>query len=149
MIQNVLTSVVHQLKQTMSNLLYAPEPLLTDEEHVRFYQDAEVILDEKTGGTEFYRLVSTQGGLLVTRAGNEVTRICKPGEFFGLPGSPHANASVSSIGQSVVEQYSTDDLDIIIRDYPEVARQIMRTMIERLSDKEAERNDHAGRAETR
>ena len=87
MIQNVLTSVVHQLTQTMFNLLETPEPLLTDEEHVCFYQDGEVILEEKTGGTEFYRLVTTQGGLRVTRAGKEVTRICKPGEFFGLPGS--------------------------------------------------------------
>ncbi len=137
MIQNVLASVVHQLTQTMSNLLDASEPVLADEEHFRFYQDGEVILDEKTGGTEFYRLVSTQGGLLVTRAGKEVTRICKPGEFFGLPGSS-AGARISSIGQSVVEQYSTDDLDIIIRDYPEAARQIMHTLIERLSDKETE-----------
>ena len=137
MIQNVLASVVHQLTQTMLNLLDAPEPLLTDEEHVRFYQDGEVILDEKAGRTEFYRLVSTQGGLLVTRAGKEVTRICKPGEFFGLPGSS-AGARISSIGQSVIEQYSTDDLDIIIRDYPEAARQIMHTLIERLSDKEPE-----------
>ena len=138
MIQNVLTSVVHQLTQTMFNVMEAPEPLLTDEENVRFYQDGEVILEENTGGTEFYRLVSTQGGLRVTRAGKEVTRICKPGEFFGLPGSG-AGARISSIGQSVVEQFSTGDLDIIIRDYPEVARQIMRTLIERLSDKEAER----------
>ena len=138
MIQNVLTSVVHQLKQTMLNLLDAPEPLLADEENVRFYQDGEVILEENTGGTEFYRLVSTQGGLRITGAGKEVTRICKPGEFFGLPGSL-TGARISSIGQSVVEQFSTGDLDIIIRDYPEAAGQIMRTLIERLSDKEAER----------
>jgi hypothetical protein len=74
----------------------------------------------------------------VTEAGKEVTRICKPGEFFGLPGS-RTGARINSIGQSVVEQFSTDDLDIIIRDYPEAAGQIMRTLIERLSDKEAER----------
>ncbi len=138
MTQNVLTSVVQQLTQTMSNLLDAPEPLPADEEFVRFYGDGEVILEENTGGTDFYRLVSTQGGLLVTSAGREVARIRKPGEFFGLPGS-RAGARISSIGQSVVEQYSTDDLDIIIRDYPETARQIMRTLIDRLSDKEAER----------
>ena len=95
-------------------------------------------MEEKTGGTDFYRLVSTQGGLRVTSDGKEVARIYKSGEFFGLPGS-HAGARISSIGQSVVEKYSTDDLDIIIRDYPETARQIMRTLIERLSDKEAER----------
>jgi hypothetical protein len=139
MIQNVLRSVVQQLTQTVFNLLEAPEPLIADEEHVCFYQDGEVILEEKTGGTEFYRLVTTQGGLRVTRAGQEVTLICKSGEFFGLPGS-HAGARINSIGQSVVEKYSTADLDIIIRDYPEAARQIMHTLIERLSDMEAERD---------
>ena len=46
MIQNVLISVVHQLTQTMLNLLDAPEPLPADEEHVCFYQDGEVILEE-------------------------------------------------------------------------------------------------------
>jgi CRP-like cAMP-binding protein len=138
MIQNVLASVVHQLTQTMLNVMDDPEPLLADEENVRFYQDGEVISEEKAGWTEFYRLVSTQGGLQVTESGKEVTRICKPGEFFGLPGSS-TGARISSIGQSVVEQFSTDDLDIIIRDYPEAAGQIMRTLIERLSDKEAER----------
>ena len=127
-----------QLTQTMSNLLDPPEPLLADEERVRFYEDGEVILEEMTGGTEFYRLVSTQGGLRVTMRGREVTRICKPGEFFGLPGS-RPRARITSIGQSVVEKYSTDDLDIIIRDYPETARQIMRTLIERLSDRETEK----------
>ena len=134
----MLVSVLHQLTQTTFNLLDSPEPFLVDKERIRFYEDGEVILEEMSGGTEFYRLVSTQGGLRVTRDGREVTRINKPGEFFGLPIS-HAHACVSSIGQSVVEKYGTDDLDIIIRDYPESARQIMRTLIERISDREIER----------
>ncbi len=138
MIQGVLTSIVQQLTQTTSNLLDAPERLLLDEQSVRFYQDGEVILEEKAGGTEFYRLVSTQGGLRVTRGGKEVTRTYKPGEFLGLPDS-HARARISSIGQSVLEKYSIDDLDIIIRDYPEAASRIMRALIERLSEKEAPR----------
>ncbi|MGA2402364.1 MAG: cyclic nucleotide-binding domain-containing protein [Syntrophobacteraceae bacterium] len=138
MIQKVLTSVLNQLTQTTSNLLGSPEQLLVDEERVRFYEDGEVILEEMSGGTEFYRLVSTQGGLRVTAGGREITRIFKPGEFFGLTGA-HAHACIISIGQSVVEKYGTDDLDIIIRDYPEAARQIMCTLIERISDREIER----------
>ena len=66
MIQKVLTSVLNQLTQTASNLLGPPDQLLADEERVRFYEDGEVILEEMTGGTELYRLVSTQGGLRVT-----------------------------------------------------------------------------------
>ena len=138
MIQKVLTSVLNQLTQTASNLLGPPDQLLADEERVRFYEDGEVILEEMTGGTELYRLVSTQGGASGDHGGQEVTRICKPGEFFGLPDS-HAHARITSIGQSVVEKYGTDDLDIVIRDYPEVARQIMRTLIERISDREIEK----------
>ncbi len=139
MIQNVLVSILHQLTDTTLNLLdlpqVAPKDDEKDDERIRFYKDGEVILEEINAGAEFCRLISTQGGLQVTMGGREVTRINKPGEFFGRPIS-HSHACVTSIGQSVVEKFGADDLDILIRDYPESARQIMHTLIERLAAKE-------------
>lgn len=135
MIQNVLVSTAHQLTDTTLNLLDLPQPVPEDNERIRFYEDGEVILEEMKGGTELYRLISTQGGLQVTMGGREVTRINNPGEFFGRPVS-RSHACVTSIGQSVVEKFGAGDLDILIRDYPESARQIMHTLIERLAAKE-------------
>jgi CRP-like cAMP-binding protein len=133
MVQNLLISILHQLTQTTFYLLDPPEPFQADEERICFFKDNEVILDGARAGTGFYRLVSTEGGLKVTEGGKEAARIFKSGEFFGFPTS-HADACIRSIGESVVEKYGTDDLDIIIRDYPEMARQIMSTLIERVSD---------------
>ena len=133
MVQNVLVSIVHQLTQTISYLLDPPEPFQADEDRICFFKDNQVIYDAAAAGTEFYRLISTEGGLRVTEGGKEIAKIFNSGEFFGFPGS-HADTCVSSIGESAVEKYGLDDLDIIIRDYPEKARQIMSTLIERVSD---------------
>jgi hypothetical protein len=132
MTRNVLVSILHQLTQTSLNV-NSSRFLLMDRERIRFYKDGEVILEEEkeNTGTEICRLISTQGGLQVTTGGQPVTLINKPGEFFGPPISL-ANFCVRSIGESVVEKYGADDLDIIVRDYPESACLIMRTMIERL-----------------
>jgi hypothetical protein len=134
MIQNVLVSVLQQLNQTTSNLLDYPRDFMADNGLICFYKDGELILDETSRGTDLYRLIATEGGLLVTVSGREVSRIDKAGEFFGFPISC-AGACVRSIGDSVVEKYCTDDLDILVRNYPESAGQIMRMMIERLDAK--------------
>ncbi len=133
MIQNLLISIVHQLSQTTFYLLDPPEPFQADEERICFFEDNQVIYDETTAGTEIYRLISTERGLKVTVGGAEAARIYKSGEFFGFPGS-HADTCVRSIGRSVVEKYGSDDLDIIIKDYPETARRIMSTLIERVAE---------------
>lgn len=132
MIQNLLVSILHQLTQTTVSLMDPPQPFQADEERVLFFKDKDVILDQETSGTDLYRLVSTEGGLSVSVEGREVTRIYKSGEFFGFPTS-QAQTRISSIGESVVEKYSTDDLDMIIKYYPETARRIMETLIERVS----------------
>ncbi|HYA41184.1 MAG TPA: Crp/Fnr family transcriptional regulator [Syntrophobacteraceae bacterium] len=131
MVQNVLVSILHQLTQTTSNLLDHPEAIVADNGRICFYKDGETILDETSRRTDLYRLITTEGGLLVTESGRETSPIKNPGEFFGFPISC-ALTCVRSIGESVVEQYCTDDLDIMVRNYPESATQIMRMMIERL-----------------
>lgn len=134
MIQNVLISVLDQLTQTTSNLVDFPQSLVADKERILFCKDGEVILEEKGCETEIFRLISTEGELQVTMGGREIERINKPGEFFGFPVSC-AHVCVRSIGESVVEKYDADELDMMVRDYPESASRIMRAMIERLADK--------------
>lgn len=133
MIQRLLVSISSQLNQTTLNLLDDPQPAATDNERIRYYKDGETILEER-GGTDLYRLISTEGGLIATAGGRKVDRLFKLGEFFGPPVSG-SHVRIKSIGESVVEKYDLDDLDIIVRDYPESAVSIMRAMVERLSEK--------------
>lgn len=135
MIQSIMVSTLHQLMQTTQNLTQESETFALDDVRVNFYSDNETVIEEGYVGTDFYRLVSSQGGLKVSIQGRHIATIAKPGEFFGemagLLGLPR-QATVTSIGDSVVEVYNMDDLDIIIRDYPDVALQMMRTLVSRL-----------------
>ena len=135
MVLSLLVSTLHQLAQTTNNLLEDAQAFSMDDVGVTFFKDEEVIIEEGSRGAQFYRLVSSQNGLRVSIGGQEVSRIEKPGEFFGeiacLMDAPR-QATVTSIGDSVVEVYSMDDLDVIIRDYPDVALQMMRTLVKRL-----------------
>jgi CRP-like cAMP-binding protein len=134
---SILKSMVEQLTETGGQLTDEAESYAIEDMRVDFFGDGEAIIVEGASGTDFYRLVSTQGGLRVTRGGQEIGRIDKLGEFFGemagllqLP----RQATVTSIGESVVERYGNDELEIIIRDYPDVALTIMRTLVARLSE---------------
>jgi len=140
MIQNVLISVLDQLTQTTSNLVDYPQSLVADKERILFCKDGEVILEENGCETELYRLISTEGELQVTIGGREIERINKPGEFFGFP-VYCAHICVKSIGESIIEKYGADDLDMMVRDYPESASRIMRAMIERFRDRTRHRTE--------
>ncbi len=135
MTQNILFSVLRQLSQTAHNLAGESEAFAIEDVRVHFFQDGEIIIEEGSVGTDFFRLVSAQGGLKVTVAGKEISRITKPGEIFGemagLLNLPR-QATVTSIGESIIEAYNIDDLDVIIKDYPEVALIFMRTLVTRL-----------------
>ncbi len=135
MVRRVLISTLQQLTQTTQQLLDDAETFALDDVSVSFFGDGDVILQEGTKGGNFYRLVSTQGGLRVTTRGQEVSRIERPGEFFGeMAGllSLPRQATITSIGESVVETYNIDDLGMIVRDYPDVAVQLMRALVSRL-----------------
>jgi CRP-like cAMP-binding protein len=135
MTQSILTSTLDQLVQTTDNLVQGEKTFGLDEVCVEFYSDGDVVVAEGAPETDLFRLVSTQGGLKVIKAGMEVSRIEKPGEFFGeMAGllSLPRQATVTSIGESVVERYRLDDFEVIIRDYPEVTLQIIKTLVTRL-----------------
>jgi len=135
MTQNILVSVLQQLKQTTLHLAEETQAFAIEDARVDFYGDGDVIIEEGTICTDFYRLVTSQGGLRVSIRGKEISLIKKPGEFFGeMAGllSLPRQATVTSIGESVVESYSFNDLEVIIKDYPETALHMMRTFVSRL-----------------
>lgn len=137
MTQNIMTSVSRQLVQLSRGATKAIDSFSLEDVEVRFFRDAEVIIKEGTVGKEFYRLVSTQGGLRVSIRDKELSSITTPGEFFGemsgLLNMPR-QATVTSVGESVVEKYNVDNLDVIIEEHPEIAHQMIRTLTSRLME---------------
>jgi CRP-like cAMP-binding protein len=135
MTQSILISSLQQLVQTTDNVVLEAGAFRLEEVRVDFFADGDRVVEEGSPGKDFFRLVSSQGGLKVTKAGKEISLIQVPGEFFGemagLLDLPR-QATITSIGESVVERYDVDDLDMIIRDYPEIALQIMKTLVNRL-----------------
>ena len=137
MTKNIMKSVMRQFVDVVQHRTQDQEETFALEDYdVIFLQDGERVIEEGTTGRDFYRLVSTEGGLRVSIRGLEVNRIDKPGEFFGemagLLNLPR-QATITSIGQSVVEVYANDKLEIFIRDYPETALRLMRMLVSRLA----------------
>ena len=81
MTRSILTSALQQLVQTSENVLQETGTFQFEEARVDFYVDGDRVVEEGALGTDFFRLVSTQGGLIVTKAGKEVSRIESPGSF--------------------------------------------------------------------
>lgn len=134
MVGSLLKSTLNQLAQTTHAAVDRQESL--DEGTVKFYGDGEIVIGPNSRGMEIYRLVSTQGGLQVRMGGKQFTRIDRPGAFFGhLAGlfQVPRQSTVVSVGESVVEIYDHDDLDMLIRDYPDAARRIMQAIMLRFA----------------
>jgi len=138
MVQTLLVSTLNQLAQTTCFLVDKPEP--STGVRVGFFNDGDPVKDENSRITEIYRLVSTQGGLRVTMDGKEIARLNRPGEFFGCVAGLFElprQATITSIGESILEIYDFDDLDLLVRDYPDAAWRVMKAMMLRLSGEDA------------
>jgi CRP-like cAMP-binding protein len=132
----ILNSVMNQLEQTtqVAEENISIEGYFDINEHV--YEDGEIIIEEGSTGVDFYKLIETEGGLLVTKEGKEVGKITKPGEYFGEMSSlldQRRTATIRSIGRSVVQVFPGDNLETILMSYPDLAKKIIDTLAHRLS----------------
>lgn len=95
------------------------------------------VIREDEPSTEMYRIISTSEGLEVSKQGKALMVIREPGEFFGemaaVTRTPRT-ATVTSLGESVLEVYPGDILGQVVEDYPEVARRIITSLSERLAE---------------
>jgi CRP-like cAMP-binding protein len=131
----ILNSVMQQLEQTTQ----VAEENISIEGYVdineQVFEDGEIIIEEGSAGVDFYKLISTEGGLLVTREGKEVGKITQPGEYFGEMSSlldQRRTATIRSIGKSVVQIFPGDNLESILMGYPDLAKKIIDTLAYRL-----------------
>ncbi len=138
MIHTILASVLRQLNQTGRNLASESDSIDLGQSRVRFFGDGDEVIREGASGKEFYRLVSTQGGLRIRSGDREVGHIHKPGEFLGeiaaLTERPYPY-TVTSIGESALETYTREDLDGIVRDHPDQASHLIRSLLNHVTKK--------------
>jgi CRP-like cAMP-binding protein len=137
MSERILRSVVHQLLETTQQLVEGDREFSLDDIKMMFFEDGEMIMQEGTHGTDFYKLVSTEGGLSIRMQGKEIAVMKKPGQFFGememllqLP----RQSTVISLGQSVVQVYPGAQLSMMVETHPEVALKMIRDLATRLAD---------------
>ena len=136
MSKGVLLSLLEQLAQTRHAAGQGEAGPKAENIDVRFYGNKEVIIEEGARGTDIFKLISTEHGLVVSESGREVGRISNPGEFFGEMASvlkKARSATIVSEGSSVVQVYSADNIQDMIEEHPEIAKRIIRTLAKRLS----------------
>ncbi len=135
MVRSLLLSIVRQMVETSLFLAGDEVVVLPEDVEVHYYEDGETIIREGDIGREFYRLISSEGGLVVHRAGKEIGRIDQPGEFFGeMAGILKAprQATVVSSGESVVQVFNGHMLENVISDNPQLGIRLIRTLARRL-----------------
>ena len=133
----LLRSVFLQLEQTTSvaesNIQFGDVISLD----MREYNDGDIIIEDGTYGTEFYKLVSSEVGLEVLKKGVRVGMITKPGEYFGemsfILNEPRS-ATIRSAGRSVVEVIPVQEgtLERLIGEDPEIAGKMITALAQRL-----------------
>ncbi|MFO7818407.1 MAG: cyclic nucleotide-binding domain-containing protein [Thermodesulfobacteriota bacterium] len=108
---------------------------------IKAYEPGETVIREGDDSTDIFRIISTDKGLKVIKNECELAVIREPGEFFGemaaLLHEPRT-ASVVSAGQSVLEVYPSEQLNDIIKDYPDISLRMIQNMAKRLADTSAE-----------
>jgi len=137
MAERMLVSALKQLEQTTQ---IAEENLKNEavaDINMLFFKDGDVIIREGEEKTEIFKLVSTEGGLEVSKEGQKIAVIREPEEIFGeMSGilKQPRSATIKSIGRSVVQVYPRDDIEGLVEENPSVARRIIETLASRLAE---------------
>jgi type IV pilus assembly protein PilB len=144
LVQQLLESLLRQLEQTTQvaeeNIPFENVVDLND----KIFNDGEIIIKEGTEGTEIFRLLKSQHGLKVTICGKELGTITKPGEYFGEMSAilkEKRSATVTSIGRSIVQVFSSDNIESILESYPHLSKKIIDALAKRLYESNKKLSD--------
>ncbi|MDR2459902.1 MAG: type IV-A pilus assembly ATPase PilB [Deltaproteobacteria bacterium] len=131
--QQGLTSLAQVLEKTVIQRESLPHYLLNPDEQV--YESGDVIIKEGNTDTAFYKLI--QGCLEVYKGNNLIAEISQTNTYFGemssLVGS-RRSATIKSQGRSIVKVFPGDKLGEVLDNYPDIAKQIINTLVLRLND---------------
>ncbi|MEJ5348550.1 MAG: cyclic nucleotide-binding domain-containing protein [Desulfosoma sp.] len=134
--RELVLSLLRQLTDASFSANGEESLVLPSDVEVRHYRDGENIVVEGELSQEFYRLISSDAGLRVTLRGMEIGRIDRPGDFFGemacLLKAPR-QATVTSMGDSLVQVFRPQQLEEIISENPKLAMKLIGTLARRLA----------------
>jgi CRP-like cAMP-binding protein len=141
MSERLLRSLAQQLLQTTQCCGAAEAEAFTlPDSTLRFYGAGEVIVREGVFDPHFYKLVSCDKGLQVTSHGKTLSLLTTPGSFFGETAALLAlpqRATVTSVGQSVVQVLTADQLEVMIREDPASALRMLHDLARRTAELQA------------
>jgi CRP-like cAMP-binding protein len=108
------------------------------------------VMQDGERSTEIYRIISTDKGLEVVKNGNRLAVITEPGEIFGEMAfllNEGRTAGIRSLGNSVLEVYSPEQLTSMLSDYPDFSLRVITTLAQRLARTSRELAETKGRME--
>jgi CRP-like cAMP-binding protein len=127
-----LTTLDQVLEKTVLQKESLPHYLLNPDELVFSHDD--IIIKEGNTDTNFYKLI--QGSLGVYKGQTQIAEISQTNTFFGemsaLVGGSRS-ATIRSQGKSIVKMFPGDKLMEVIEGYPDIAKTMMTTLVDRLS----------------
>ncbi|MDR1081468.1 MAG: Flp pilus assembly complex ATPase component TadA, partial [Deltaproteobacteria bacterium] len=127
------TTLAQVLEKTVVQRESLPHYLLNPDEQV--FENGDIIIKEGNTDTAFYKLI--QGCLEVYKAQNLIAEISQTNTYFGemssLVGS-RRSATIKSHGRSIVKVFPGDKLGEVLDNYPDIAKQIINTLVLRLNE---------------
>jgi len=127
-----VTSIEEMLRRTVITEESLPAYLINPD--VEDYEDGDVIIRQGNTDKDFFKLV--RGALMVVKDGKKIAEITQPEDYFGemssISGEPR-NASVVAKGRATIKRFPGDKLPELIEKYPEIAKHMFKTVVDRLS----------------
>ncbi|MDR2354534.1 MAG: type IV-A pilus assembly ATPase PilB, partial [Deltaproteobacteria bacterium] len=131
--QQGMTTLSQVLEKTVVQRESLPHYLLNPDEQI--FENGDVIIKEGNTDTAFYKLI--QGCLEVFKGQNLIAEISQTNTYFGemssLIGS-RRSATIKSQGRSIVKVFPGDKLGEVLDNYPDIAKQIINTLVLRLNE---------------
>ncbi len=136
--QVVIQGLAHLLEQSWSKPHHKELSELQTQfvGQIQTFGPGQWIMQDGEQGQEIYRIISSDRGLEVVKNGNRLAVISEPGDIFGEMASllnENRSAGIRSIGNSVLEIYSPEQLTSMLCDYPEFSLRLVVTLAQRLA----------------
>jgi hypothetical protein len=131
--QQGMTTLAQVLEKTVIQKESLPHYLLNPDEQI--FENGDIIIKEGNTDQAFYKLI--QGCLEVYKGQNLIAEISQTNTYFGemssLVGS-RRSATIKSQGRSIVKVFPGDKLSEVLDNYPDIAKQIINTLVLRLNE---------------
>ena len=127
-----LTTLEQVLEKTVLPKESLPHYLLNPDEMI--FDSGDIIIKEGNSDTNFYKLI--QGNLAVYKGQTQIAEISQLNSYFGemsaLMGGLRT-ATIKSVGKSVVKVFPGEKLMEVIEGYPEIAKVVLTSVVDRLA----------------